>query len=185
MISLEMARKLKNAGLVWEPKEGDFFAYVDDGEKIREQWEIASTNIYIVSSEKYLVDELGGRMVFFGGGLCSRDGGCFTDETYCSYMNKTGFNPELNIYSVASWDKKLWLPRLDQLLAEIEKEGYCWDMVRGEKEWFRIGVTHKNHMKNFQLFHDCTFKHKSEKASQATAEALLWIYENKEVKAWN
>lgn len=171
MLNLETAKKLKDAGLKWEPKLGDLFAYVDDGEELREQWEIASTNIYAISGEKHLVDELGGRMVFFGGGLCVRGTGCRTNETYCSCMNKTGFNPDLKVYSVASWEKKLWLPRLDQLLAEIEKRGYVWKLrSRADGKYF-VALFGKND-ENYLV--QCYWT-EADSPEEAAAQALIWI----------
>ena len=53
ILSLDLAIKLKTAGLEWEPQKGDWFATISD--KFR-------ANIYVVSGEHNLVDELGGKM---------------------------------------------------------------------------------------------------------------------------
>lgn len=125
MVSLETAQKLKDLGLKWEPQIGDFFAHVD-GKRQEEVWH---PNIFVVSGEHVLVEELGGRMVFFGGGLCVRGAGCRMDETHCYCMNRTGLNPDIKTFSVASWEKELWLPRFDQLLSEIEGQGYIFQLT--------------------------------------------------------
>lgn len=171
---LKTAKKLKNAGLTWEPQMGDFFAIADDGEELIEQGEIASTNIYVISGERNLVDALGGRMVFFGGGLCVRGSGNYCNETHCYCMNKTGYNPDINIFSVASWDKKLWVPCLDQLLAEIEKRGYVWDISLNpaQDHKYACWVVNKDG-------HNCPF---ADSPEEAAALGLLWIL-SKEVTA--
>lgn len=74
-ITLELARKLKEAGLRWEPKRGDWCYLEDAG-----------------LTEPLLVT---------------------------SYKSKGWVNDE---------DDIVWLPRLSQLLAEIEKRGYRWDI---------------------------------------------------------
>jgi len=191
LLSLNIARKLKKAGLKWEPQIGDYFAVAKDGEEIREQWEIASTNIYVISGEHVLVEELGGRMVFFGGGLCVRGAGCRMDETHCYCMNKTGFNPDIKIFSVASWDNYLFVSRLDQLLAEIEKRGYWCAIVPTNSggvdvsyltELYRIGEL-SGHLelvwrKEADGFLIAEFR--GDAPDEAAAQALLWILEQKE-----
>ena len=47
-------------------------------------------NIFVISGEHDLVEQLGGKLFFFGGGLCNRDGGSVLNETYSSSMNKSG-----------------------------------------------------------------------------------------------
>lgn len=47
-------------------------------------------NIFVISGEHNLVPELGGKLFFFGGGLCSRDGGYIMNETYAFTMNESG-----------------------------------------------------------------------------------------------
>lgn len=74
MITLDTARKLKEAGLVWEPKTGDMYAmYLPIDKRYSEKTEAFC-------------------------GCC----GCYQDY------------------------RDLWLPRLDQILAEIEGRGYQW-----------------------------------------------------------
>jgi hypothetical protein len=171
MISLETARKLKEAGLKWEPQIGDYFAIADDGEELRESWEIASTNVYVISGEHQLIDELGGRMVFFGGGLCVRGTGCRMNETHCYCMNKKGFNPDIKVFSVASWEKKLFLPRLDQLLAEIEGRGYGWKLEK----------FHAYNLRRMQIYkiNDLLGCFEADSPEEAAAQSLIWILEQK------
>mgnify|MGYP000946300070 CR=1 FL=1 len=168
MVSLETARKLKEAGLKWEPQIGDYFAIADDGEELRESWDIAPTNVYVVSGEHQIVDELGGRMVFFGGGLCVRGAGCRANETHCYCMNKKGFNPDIKVFSVASWEKKLFLPRLDQLIASMEDRGY-----RVESMQDACYIFHPQKSSRWQEF-------LAENRIEAAAQALIWILEQEQ-----
>lgn len=182
MLSLKTSKKLKNAGLIWEPKDGDCFAVTDKDDELCEQGEIASTNIYVISGEHYLVEELGGRMVFFGGGLCVRGSGNCCNETHCYCMNKTGYNPNINVYSVSSWDKKLFVPRLDQLLAEIEKRGYHYAL--GNQIIKATGYQYKLTIYNYDQAYKIQDKDSflitdfyANSPDEACAQALLWIIE--------
>lgn len=163
MISIELARELKEAGLVWEPKDGDFFATSDDSKM---------ANIFVISGEHNLVPELGGKKWFFNGHLCNRDGSCRLNETASDCMNMDGVKQEgLNVYSVASARKMLWLPRLDQLLANIEGRGWDWDMGRiaGDGNGYYIGVSKDDYEKmrsNYAV---------AENPEEATGKALLWF----------
>lgn len=47
-------------------------------------------NIFVISAKEHLHEKLGGDLFFFGGGLCTRDGSCFMNETFCYTMNKSG-----------------------------------------------------------------------------------------------
>lgn len=118
MLSLEICQKLKDAGLQWEPKEGDYVRYFD-------------------------------------GNLISI----------------------LTCGDVAFEDLKdcIFAPRLDQLLAEIEKRGYehhkleYWrDKPDNHKHWFLLWAD--GHWQEF----------KTGTPDDAAAEALLWILQRKE-----
>ncbi|NLW90009.1 MAG: hypothetical protein GXY34_00185 [Syntrophomonadaceae bacterium] len=126
MISLEMARKLKDAGLEWDPKKYDYFQ--------------------LTILEKPLTT-------------------CLTDD-----------------YSVKSYQKesqeirqkhRLWLPRLDQLLAGIEKLGYEWAMAFCRAEGYVAQLWIVGKKKKLASF--------TSKAApdDAVAEALLWILEGR------
>jgi hypothetical protein len=85
MISLSTAKRLKEAGLKWEPKIGDRFTTfecVEAGYKETELW----------------------------------------DEE----MQEAFETPEADTENMLKGS--IWLPRLDQLLAEIEKRGYAWEL---------------------------------------------------------
>ena len=118
MISLKLAKQLKDAGLLWIPEDGDFFA---TGAK--QGWD----NVFAVSGSHDSVPELGGKRWFFYGHLCNRDGGCYLSSTACDSMNMEGITPERftdgKVYSVKDF---IFVPRLDQLIAEIRKRGYKW-----------------------------------------------------------
>jgi hypothetical protein len=61
----------------WYPREGDVIVGY-------------TGNIFTVSAKHTLIENLGGTLFFFGGGLCNRDGGCTLNETYSYKMNKSG-----------------------------------------------------------------------------------------------
>lgn len=48
-------------------------------------------NVFVISSITTLNADLGGKLYFFGGGLCVRDGGCKMNSTYSSCFNERGF----------------------------------------------------------------------------------------------
>ena len=63
-------------------------------------------NIFCISAKHHLDESIGGDLFFFGGGLCSRDGGSYMNETYSSTMNKSGIHyehgkPKTNMYHSA------------------------------------------------------------------------------------
>lgn len=97
-------------------------------ERMQEEWDprvgdlmIGPTgNIWIISSKQNFCESFGGPMFFFGGNLCSRDGGCIMNETTCYTMNKDGFWYEWkdgNIVkektpSHCGFKDMRWIPRL-------------------------------------------------------------------------
>ena len=124
MISLEIARKLKEAGLVWEPRKGDL-VYHDEAEE--------SFNITAGDMEDFV--------------RATR-----IDKEYA--------------YSIA-----IFLPRLDQLLAEIRELGYKWFMET-DTERYLVRVVEIKKPNNFHVVF-------SDSPANAAAEALLWIYERR------
>ncbi len=124
MISLEIARKLKEAGLVWEPQKGDL-VYHDEAEE--------SFNITAGDMEDFV--------------QATR-----IDKEYA--------------YSIA-----IFLPRLDQLLAEIEKLGYKWLAETDTERYFIRVVEIKKPNNSHVVFLDTP--------EEAAASALLWIYEGR------
>ena len=108
MISFEIAKKLKAAGLKWEPKHGDCYA---------------ETNGLI--------------------------------DLYWSMTVKSPEDTRLQI----------WLPRLDQLLSEIENRGYGWDLRAIACDEYRCDLLNSHYM----------FSAMS--PEKAAADALLWILE--------
>ena len=61
----------------WKPREGDVI--------------VGSTgNVWVISGCHKSHESLGGDKFFFGGGLCSRDGGNILNETYTNVLNKDG-----------------------------------------------------------------------------------------------
>ena len=138
MISLEMAKKLKAAGLEWEPQIGDMF-YWHNGK----DWEIDALTSEDVNDN---LDEI-------------RD---YIDE--------------------GAW---IFAPRLDQLLAEIEKRGYSWEMRTVIDESQSVRFNAKNiaywiHVwKTGHIEWEDGFKRAFTSTSYAAASALLWIYEGR------
>lgn len=64
-------------------------------------------------------------------------------------------------------DKRyVWIPRLDQLLAEIEKRGYKWGLLYEGQ----ISVSKGTNYKTFD----------ANSPEEATAQALIWILEQKQ-----
>jgi len=117
MISLEKARALKEAGLVWELQEGDWF------------------------SEPTFA---GGRTdTLFGQGFEWDD-----DD------DKNGDH--------------IWLPRLDQMLAEIEKLGYKYSLNYSEREYF-VSISKREH----GCLISETFR--ADTPEDATSDALLYL----------
>ena len=118
MISLKLAKQLKDAGLQWTPEDGDFFATGAD-----QKWD----NIFVVSGSHDLVPDLGGKRWFFNGHLCNRDGGCLANSTASMCMNMKGIQSDrFNDGVISSVERFIFVPRLDQLIDEIRKRGYKW-----------------------------------------------------------
>lgn len=122
MISLETARKLKDAGLEWEPKACDAY-YWPSG----------------VGDHPVLVMH--------------------------------------NDFDLLKKEQKtkgiVWAPRLEQLLSEIERRGWDWEL---EHSWVGItGVITKVDKDGYQRESSerCGFNGRS--PEQAAAKALLWI----------
>lgn len=156
MISIEKAVELKSLGLEWEPKEGDWFATSGDD----------MANIFVVSGEHDLVPELGGRMWFFNGHSCSRDGGCRANETASDIMNMDGFKPDyLKVFMVTSAKEMLWLPSLDQLLAEVARRNVSYIL-----KW--SGGKHEFKISDGVLF---VGDFEAGTPEDAAADALIWI----------
>ena len=131
MISLEMARKLRDAGLEWEPLAGDFYSWC---------------------GRNWLVD--------------------FCQTSQAEIL-------------ASQPDPALWLPRLDQLLAEIEKRGWEWTIYSATPENVK-SVDIYEVIADEKLYHCSVAQDKLGHISgrhtpdDAAAEALLWILSQKE-----
>ena len=126
MISLEIAKELKEAGLEWEPQIGDMF-YWQNGK----DWGIDA--------------------------LTSEDANDHLEETK-DFI-----------------EERVWIfaPRLDQLLAEIEKRGYKW-FLETDRETYFIRIIKPGDTKE-----PVSFKAYAKSLVDAAASALLWIYEGR------
>lgn len=118
MISLETARKLKEAGLQWEPQMGDFLYYFTV---------LGTTVTWRIS-------------------VISEDD-----------------NEDSNIVIYIDDGDWIFAPRLDQLLAEIEKRGWKWSIVPSRNRYCLIFTTVKQFV--------------ADSPDEAAALALLWILE--------
>lgn len=126
MLSLETAKKLKDAGMQWEPNYADLYQLIIEGIE----------NIY-----------------------------CY-DESILACLEINRYNPT-------------WIPRLDQLLAEIEKRGYNWNIGSGEfwpdKPKYCMGLFGEEGQYIKGQFY-------GDSPDESAAQALLWILEQ-EAKA--
>lgn len=129
MISLETARKLKEAGLKWEPQEGDL-CYDTQNERI--------TSITEEDGEFYqkIKDTQANELVYFR-------------------------------------KNTIWIPRLDQLLAEIEWY-FNWNIGSGEfwpdKPKYCMGLFGEDGQYVKGQFY-------ANSPDEAAAQALIWILE--------
>ena len=144
MISLEKAKKLKEAGLGWEPQIGDMF-YWQNGK----DWGIV---IDVSGGDWWAVFPPDGKEVAF----CIEEADGFVSAR-----------------------------RLDQLLEEIEKRGYSWEMRTVIDESQSVRFNAKNiaywiHVwKTGHIEWEDGFKRTFTSPSNAAASALLWIYEGR------
>ena len=82
----------------WKPQEGDIIVG-------------CTGNIFVISSKQHLHESLGGDLYFFGGSLCSRDGGNFMNTTQSYVMNKDGFKFDgFEEYHIASFSDFRFVP---------------------------------------------------------------------------
>ena len=49
-------------------------------------------NVFVISGFHDAHEQVGGKTFFFGGNLCSRDGGIIMNETHCFVLNEDGMN---------------------------------------------------------------------------------------------
>jgi hypothetical protein len=68
----------------------------------------------------------------------------------------------------------LWLPRLDQMLAEIEKRGYGWKLEK----------FHAYNLRRMQIYkiNDLLGCFEADSPEEAAAQALLWILEQERTR---
>ena len=68
-------------------------------------------------------------------------------------------------------DDDLWAMSLDQMLAEIKKRGYCWQLAPGESDYCIAIMTIPEKPYSRQEIY-------SDSPEEAVASALLWILSN-------
>lgn len=125
MLSIELSRKLKDAGIVWEPAFGDLFYWQD-----YDHW------------EKDVLAEQDTKEATSGIAECTAD-----------------------------W---IFAPRLDQLLAKIEAQG--WFVVLSYAFGAEGNVTHRVDVYKYKPSYK-TARLENKESEEAAAQALLWIYE--------
>jgi len=125
MLSLETAKRLKEAGLEWEPQNYDFYVMT-----------IFEIPLITCMSDKWTVKSVRKDVLEFG------------DE------------------------RRVWLPRLDQILAHIEKLGY-WLFLWGTANGRYCVELIKHHADGYGS--KCIDFFYNESLEEAAAEALLWI----------
>jgi len=83
--------------------------------------------------------------------------------------------PQLVIYDpdpkTVNTKDSIWLPRLDQLLAEIRKRGWVWILYCGN-DGIEVEIETYNPETPLHLRYKCI---KADTPEDAAAEALLWI----------
>ena len=87
---------------------------------------IESDNIYIIDNKYDYAESVGGTHWFFNGMMCSKDGGCITNDTCCSVITKYGEREEYDKYGVyykkSPMNHFLWIPTQEQLQDYITKK---------------------------------------------------------------
>jgi len=135
MLSLETAKRLKDAGLKWEPQYGDIMTSMYDGFK---------DNSYVL--DEYLV----------------------IDKEFIE--DYPALKPD-ELKEFRKW--AIFLPRLDQLLDEIEGRGYVWKLrSRADGKYF-VALFGKND-ENYLVQR---YWAEADSPEEAAAAALIWILE--------
>lgn len=115
----------------WKPQVGDLFA-------------THTGNIYVISGDHNLTEELGGRLFFFGGGMCTRGDGCIMDETYCYTMNKDGLSwhwgengkrSTEKAHNHSAISKFRWIPRVGEYKEKLPSAGEYFASITDGDEY--------------------------------------------------
>lgn len=113
MINIEIARELKEAGLTWSPRVGDWFASMLSpiwwlkGKKTGEE------ELYLLTGQPTESGYYGWSMV--------------DTEPFCELYTHDG-QPQEEIWELLN-SHFIWLPRLDQLLEELSRRKKTFKMV--------------------------------------------------------
>lgn len=136
MIEISASKKLKESGLEWEPKPGDYCAIQSQTDTETEAGEILLL---------YNQMDLGaGRVVYVG-----------SNPTNPSMGNK-----------LHDLENLVWMPRLEQILSEIEKQGWEWTITSGGG--FYLTQSYRGYPVRRVSF-------KQETSAGSAAEALQWL----------
>ncbi|NPV93082.1 MAG: hypothetical protein HPY50_20130 [Firmicutes bacterium] len=136
MIEISASTKLKESGLEWEPKPGDYCAIRNEADP-----ESETTEILLLYNQ---MDLGAGRVVYVG-------------------SNPANPTPANRLHDL---DTLVWMPRLEQLLSEIEKQGWEWTITSGGS--FYLTQSYRGYP-----IRRVSFKHETPVGS--AAEALQWL----------
>lgn len=114
----------------WVPSRGDWIivksSYCNKPDICSEDFLckkcIEMDNIYVVSEHFDYAESVGGRHIFYGGGLCIRGKGIFCNETQCFVASENENRKELANYNKNLLKDFLWIPTLIQLEGACRKE---------------------------------------------------------------
>jgi hypothetical protein len=99
-----------------------------------------------------------------------QEGDWFSEPTFAGGRTDTLFGQgfEWDDDDDKNNEDHVWLPRLDQLLAEIEKRGWMWDL----RQWSEPGkyVIFITRQEKFERYHSV-----SDAPEDAAADALLYL----------
>lgn len=118
-----MCYKSKELQNSWNPQMGDYMfckvGYCEEENVCSDDSPCPEClnrgNIYVISGKYDYCKSIGGTHWFYGGDLCSRDGGNIANETECYVMTADGKHHDLCNFQVGKKSDKIWLPRQDQL----------------------------------------------------------------------
>jgi hypothetical protein len=161
IISLELAKQLKEAGIEWEPKVGDMINYdvklVWDKELEYDIYDIDGNVTHDISD----IDE----NIFLS---------CEAIFNYIQYKNNK-LDKSLFKETISFFESMIWLPNLDQLIKEIKKQRYFYTIIDepDDKPYCEVWKSTKC---NLDIVYYCET---DDILEEAVGQTLLWILKNK------
>jgi len=153
MISLKIAKELKEAGFKWQPQEGDKFYYA--GYENHPECEAVSITF---------ISRLSDYELKFRG----RWGSGYSEVV----MDRTVEDVKKDINNLI--DRHFFAPRLDQLLIEIEKRSWKWQLRALTMSEYCVQLRASNIL-NGLIWGDGLYANSPE---DAVALGLIWILKN-------